>query len=277
MKKIAALIMSLCLSAVFCGCEYNSGSSSSDFKAPSYLKKYQDEDQESEEQENENEQAAPAEDSAPAPAEAPKAAPAPVTAQSTSAGETPVQPSTEQQATAAAQSVPSSAADSFRYGIWWANDGMGDSYYYFSGEGRTGSVHNQENGLGLDFSYEIYGNTAVFHMGNAEVARQAAVEWIDSSNLYLHWTDGSSEKLVFYSSVDFDNFFFYNNSELIALSLDYFENVNGWRPEYAEAGIGSGGMIDVFMYDGDQCCERYSVDRFTAAGTDLSGGSIKLD
>ncbi|NLT09900.1 MAG: hypothetical protein GXY08_10390 [Ruminococcus sp.] len=273
MKKIAAIIVSLCLAAVLCGCnDTRSSSSSSEVKTPAYLKKYHEDKQESEEEQQSD---APAAEATQSETEEPeKSAPEPAAAPPV--GNNPPTPSAENGTVPVSDDTPATSYDGFRHGIWWANDGKGDSYYYF-GDNSSGYVQTQENGLGLGFSYELYGNNIVFHMDGAESSLQAMVEWTDSNSAVLNWTDGRAESLSFYSPVDVENFYFYNNSELIALALDHFEAANGWRPSYAEASIGSGGLIEVSMYDGDMFCDRYSVDRFSAKGTDLSGNSVSLD
>ncbi|MBQ6181966.1 MAG: hypothetical protein IJK31_09830 [Ruminococcus sp.] len=273
MKKIAAIIVSLCLSAGLCGCtDTRSSSSSSEVKIPAYLKK-DNEDKQGNEEKQQQEAQKTEEEQTETEGSA-KSAPEPAAAPPVSNNTAPQQ--AENGTVPISDDSPAVSSDGFRHGIWWANDGKGDSYYYFA-DNSSGCVQTQENGLGLGFSYELYGNNVVFHMDGAESSLQAMVEWTDSSSAVLHWTDGSAESLVYYSSVDINDFYFYNNSELIALALDHFEAANGWRPSYAEASIGSGGLIEVCMYDGDMFCDKYSVDRFSAEGTDLGGNSVSLD
>lgn len=271
MKKIAALIISLCLSAGVCGCTSSTGSSAPDVKVPSYLKQ---EGQGDEQEAAEPDKPAWIESGESAPAEAPRSAPE--TAKSAENTAPPAQQTSGGEAPAIEYDQPTTA-DGFRYGIWWANDGAGDSYYFFAPDNRTGSIFTQENGMELGFSYEIYGNTAVFHMDGAEGSLQAMVEWLDSSSLILHWTDGHSESLSYYSAIDRSGFYYYTNSQLVALALDHFETVNGWRPSYAEADIGEIGLIEISLYDGEDRCELYTVDRFTASGTNFAGNPIELD
>lgn len=262
MKKIAAIFMSVWLSAGLFGC--SSSDSSSEFKPPSYLKKYQNDEQKS----DDNEQSGGSENEE-------------TTAETTEEVSGPEDEDNtlqhdEGEETPEAEYAPASESDGFPYGIWWANDGSGDSYYFFAADNRTGSHIAQENGLEVDFSYEIYGNTAVFHMDGADSA-EAMVHWLDSSELILNWSDGRAENLVYYSPMEASDFYFYSNSQLAGLGIDYFEMQNGWRPYYAEADVGAGGLIDVMIYDGGECCECYSVDRFTACGTDLAGNYVVLD
>lgn len=252
MKKAIIAVISLCMAASAWSCGQLDQNSSSDIEPPAYLKGEQSPQPELQDSQSD----LPADD-------------------------VQTQPVTEQQETSEATSqtekispVPSSTG--FPYGLWWANDGSGDSYYFFSDDNCSGSLHSQQTGTGLGFDYEIYGNTAIFHLGAADNSTEAMVEWSDSHNCILHWEDGRDETLVYYDAVDYDDFFHYTSEELSELAAVFYEKNTGTAPDYTESTIGAGGLIVIDVYSGGEWAETYSLDRFTASGTDSSGTPVKL-
>ena len=164
MKKAIIAVISLCMAASTWSCGQLDQNSSSDIEPPAYLKGEQSPQPELQDSQSD----LPADD-------------------------VQTQPVTEQQETSEAPTqterispVPSSTG--FPYGLWWANDGSGDSYYFFSDDNCSGSLHSQQTGTGLGFDYEIYGNTAIFHL---ELPITALKLW---SNGPIHITASSTRR-----------------------------------------------------------------------------------
>ena len=168
----------------------------------------------------------------------------------------------------------------FAPGIWWSTSSDGDRYFSFNAVGTEGSFRDQESGIGLGFSYEAEGNTLTFHMGDAGNSVQATVAFTDSRTAVLTWADSSTETLTYQGLGNFDTFRFYSNLELCEMALDYYEARNHYRPGDAAAAVQSDGTIVIQLYDNmtdhNATSAWYTVDRFSAQGTDMLGNAVNL-
>ncbi|MDE5768079.1 MAG: hypothetical protein K2H82_01715, partial [Oscillospiraceae bacterium] len=168
----------------------------------------------------------------------------------------------------------------FATGIWWATGANGDRYFYFQATEHQGSFRDQENGIGQEFSYEANGNSVTFHIGSPADSTQASVSFTDSRTVVITWQNGSSETLVYQNAGGFDTFQYYSNIQLCEMALNYCEAHENYRPEMVGAAVQSDGKILIQLYDnlGDHNTTTawYTVDRFTAQGTDAHGNRINL-
>lgn len=168
----------------------------------------------------------------------------------------------------------------FTSGIWWAVSADGDRYFYFEDAGNKGSFRDQENGISQEFTYESDGNSIVFHMGSASSSAQATVIFTDSKTAVITWESGASETLTYQGLGNFDTFRYYSNVQLCEMALDYYEAHENYRPELVGAEVQSDGKIAIQLYDNlgshNSTSAWYTVDRFTAQGTDAHGNFINL-
>ncbi|MBE6877425.1 MAG: hypothetical protein E7496_12060 [Ruminococcus sp.] len=173
------------------------------------------------------------------------------------------------------------ATQKFEPGIWWSTSGDGDRYFCFYTGNNAGSFQDQESGLGMAFSYETDGdNTVIFHIGDAESSERVQVNFTDSSTAVLTWANGATETLAYQGLGNFDTFHFYSNLELCEMALDYYEAKYAYRPADASAEVQANGKIAIQLYDSledhNSTSAWYTVDRFTAQGTDIMGNTINL-
>lgn len=168
----------------------------------------------------------------------------------------------------------------FTSGIWWATSADGDRYFCFDDIGNKGSFRDQENGIGQEFTYEYSGNSTVFHIGGAASSTQATVIFTDSKTAVITWENGTSETLVYQGLGNFDTFRYYSNVQLCEMALDYYEAHENYRPEQVGAAVQPDGKIVIQLYDNlgshNSNSAWYTVDRFTAQGTDALGNNINL-
>lgn len=182
-----------------------------------------------------------------------------------------------------APSVPTetvTADQLFTSGIWWATGAGEDRYFYFQATGHQGSFRDQENGIGEEFSYETNGNSVTFHIGSPTDSTQASVNFTDSRTAVVTWQNGSSETLVYQNAGGFDTFQYYSNIQLCEMALNYCEAHENYRPEMVGAEVQSDGKILIQLYDNlggyNTTAAWYTVDRFTAQGTDAHGNHVNL-
>ena len=171
----------------------------------------------------------------------------------------------------------------FESGIWWSVSGEGDRYFCFYTSGRSGSFQDQESGLGMAFSYDIDESDetiVIFHIGDAESSERVQTVFTDSNTAVLTWENGSTETLSYQGLGNFDTFHFYSNLELCEMALDYYESKYAYRPADASAEVQADGKIAIQLYDSlsdhNATSAWYTVDRFTAQGTDIMGNTINL-
>ncbi|MDE5754682.1 MAG: hypothetical protein K2H89_09115 [Oscillospiraceae bacterium] len=168
----------------------------------------------------------------------------------------------------------------FASGIWWATSADGDRYFCFDDVSNKGSFCDQENGIGQEFTYEFSGNSAVFYIGSASSSTQATVIFTDSKTAVVTWENGASETLTYQGLGNFNTFRYYSNVQLCEMALDYYEAHENYRPGLVGAAVQPDGKIAIQLYDnlGDHNTTSawYTVDRFTAQGTDAHGNSINL-
>ncbi|MBR0485466.1 MAG: hypothetical protein IJJ69_11960 [Oscillospiraceae bacterium] len=171
----------------------------------------------------------------------------------------------------------------FEPGIWWSISSEGERYFCFYTANHAGSFQDQESGLGMAFSYDTTDdeNILIFHIGDAESSERVQASFPDSNTAVLTWENGSTETLSYQGLGNFDTFHFYSNLELCEMALDYYEAKYAYRPADASAEIQADGKISIQLYDNMEdhisTSAWYTVDRFTAQGTDIMGNTINLN
>ena len=170
----------------------------------------------------------------------------------------------------------------FEPGIWWSTSSDGDRYFCFYSGSDSGSFRDQESGIGLSFEYEAEENSdrIIFHIGDSSDSTYVTVNFADSSTAELTWDNGSVETLKYQGLGNFDTFKFYSNLELCEMAVESYERQNGERPADSSAQIQANGKITIELYsslgDSNSAIAWYTVDRFSAKGTDITGNSIDL-
>ena len=176
---------------------------------------------------------------------------------------------------------PVTASHKFEAGIWEASSSDGQRYFCFDGDADSGSFRDQENGIGMAFTYEVEDeNTILFHIGESSDKTRVTVNFSGTEQATLTWANGNTEKISYLGLGNFNTFHFYSNVELCEMALDYYEAQTGYRPGDASAQVQENGLIAIQLYDnmGDHNSTSawYTVDKYTARGTDLTGNSVDL-
>ena len=169
----------------------------------------------------------------------------------------------------------------FEAGIWEASSSDEHRYFCFDADTDSGSFRDQENGLGMAFNYEVEDeNTIIFHIGETSDNTRATVTFSGTEQATLTWENGSVEKISYLGLGNFNTFHFYSNVELCEMALNYYEKQTGYRPGDAAAQVQADGLIAIQLYDnmGDHNSTSawYTVDKYTATGTDLTGNPVDL-
>ena len=221
-----------------------------------------------------------------APAETTTTAPPPaITAPpATTAATMPVTAPPVETAAAAATAPPEETvplAQRFEPGIWEASSSDGSRYFFFDTGSDSGSFRDQDSGLGMAFSYEVENdNTIIFHISETSDRTKATVSFSGTEQATLTWENGSTEKLSYLGLGNFNTFHFYSNVQLCEMALNQYEKQTGYRPGDASAQVQENGLIAIQLYDnmGDHNSTSawYTVDKYTAQGTDLTGNSVDL-
>lgn len=170
---------------------------------------------------------------------------------------------------------------SFRSAVWLAKDPETDTERYFRFyDDHNGVVLDQETGMGLGFTCELTVDGGTFHFGAPDTSDPVKFIWSDENTLSMIWDNGKREGLVFLRDNGAEEYPFYSNEQLTTMALDYYEALTGYRPSMAAAIINLDEMIAIQLYDvvGDHIStsDWYTVDRYTAVGTNVTGDPIDL-
>lgn len=160
----------------------------------------------------------------------------------------------------------------FKKGVWlYSVDGEYTDFYLFYGDGG-GVTLSLEMGIGVAFQYESDGTNAVFHMGAADVNDNAELDFTDENTCAVNWEDSVAGQLTFFRDADPVQFDFYSNEELCRMALDYYTAQTGYTPSSAGSRSNADGTVTIQLYDNledhNSTSAWYTVDRFTAEGTD---------
>ena len=169
-----------------------------------------------------------------------------------------------------------------RPGVWWSVSDdytIKDRYYYFDGN-NIGSYLLQENGKGGSFTYSVIDNTIEIDFSDGEKVSYTLSEVESDKNKLLLSTDENSFTLTYQGNIDFSQFKFYSNEELIEMGKRLFLKSHDKLTPYIDAEIWQDGSIALhFYYIGETntaTLEWYIVDRFTAKGKDITEKDIDL-
>ena len=169
----------------------------------------------------------------------------------------------------------------FRPGVWWAIDAGIDGYYEICADG-TGAFVDQENGLGVGLTYEVFGNKVTFHKAAADVTDTAVVTAVSDTEIDLTWDDGHTEHWNYMSEGTLGGFTFYTNEQLGQMALEYYKAETGNTVGHVavNADPENPRTVNIQLYDslGDHnsTAAWYFVDRFTAQGTDMLQNAVDL-
>ncbi|MBR2086770.1 MAG: hypothetical protein IJ906_06490 [Oscillospiraceae bacterium] len=169
---------------------------------------------------------------------------------------------------------------SFRSAVWIAKDHNTESERFFIFQDDThGRIVDQQNGQETPFTCTLTGAEKSFVIG-AEEAKPVAVIWTDDQHAVIRWGEDKSEALTLLRENGNEPLHFFNNEQLCAMALDYFEKANGIRPEHARTFYNLDEMIAIQLYNTDgsasDTLDWYTVDRYTAEGYNTLNESIRL-
>ncbi|MBR7037972.1 MAG: hypothetical protein IKI21_01805 [Oscillospiraceae bacterium] len=162
---------------------------------------------------------------------------------------------------------------------WLAHADDGTDRYFTFYDDHNGSYRDQETGDGLSFTYELHDDgTAVFHI--ADRTDNVEVTWADNGTAYLLWNGTWGETIRQIRNSASEPLDFFPNVQLCEMALNYYQAHNGYRPAAAEAMINYDEKIAIQLYDDmdghTATSDWYTVDRYTATGTNILGEPIDL-
>lgn len=181
-------------------------------------------------------------------------------------------------------------------GVWWLKDKDYGGEIWVIQDNKAGYVTELINGIGYDFTYEIYGSAVVFsyHGTTAEGSETFTLgdgEIIIDKSRKLTFLTGKSDGFVVYSNVDLAN----KAAEYYASTHDgHFPAKAVYSIEYDDLvrirllnddSRSSDEFNDWYFLIEDEKDEsdwtyteiaRYTVDRFTGKGKDIDGREVDL-
>ncbi|MBE6902405.1 MAG: hypothetical protein E7478_08005 [Ruminococcaceae bacterium] len=188
--------------------------------------------------------------------------------------------SATEQTTTAEEAVPQPPAESkmsFEPGVWTIKvGGVPKGYYITDADALSGRTLEFETGTGIGFEYIIGVNEVWFSFGEADNYTLYPVLGGDPSIVFLELPDGTEMEMRYESDMDPEALDFYSNMQLCELALQYYTAQTGYTPSSAAAETNEDGTVTIQLYDnlGDHnsTAAWYTVDRFTATGTDDTAG-----
>ncbi len=172
----------------------------------------------------------------------------------------------------------------FTSGVWKvATEGIPTGYYIIYEDGKGGATIDFETNIGSAFEYSISDNEVTFSFGSADNKTVCKILSNEKTHLKLEFPDGVIKELWHDENLspDPDALVFYSNIELCDMALNYYTANNDYTPSGVAAVTNPDGTVTIQLYDnlGDHnsTAAWYTVDRFTAKGTDdNSGETIQL-
>ena len=169
---------------------------------------------------------------------------------------------------------------SFRSAIWIAKDRDTESERFFIFQDDTrGRIVDQQNGKETPFTCTLTGAEKSFVLG-AEGAKSVKVFWTDDQHAVIRWGEEKSESLTLLRENGDEPLHFFNNEQLCAMALDYYEKATGIRPAHARTFYNLDEMIAIQLYNNDgsasDTLDWYTVDRYTAEGYNSFNETIRL-
>ena len=183
--------------------------------------------------------------------------------------------------------------DTIAPGLWWsvASTDLGDddyyrndTYYEFREDG-TGYALDQYSCQGIGFEYALEGNKLTLRLeisNDEETTYQDLalnVKFINKDNMEFSTYDGFTESLTYLSDEPIAQFEVYTTSELEDMAQNYFNASDGRGCDIAIGSIDRNDMVQIVLYEGDDAADIvdiYTIDRYTAKGTDSKGEEVDL-
>lgn len=153
-----------------------------------------------------------------------------------------------------------------------------ENVYVFRADG-SGSIRTIETGTGVPFQTEFdkATSTITFHIGGAEDTEKATLLRYSDSVINLKWEDGRELALDCVSDKEQE---FYNYDQLGKLALDYYEALNGTRPESFAVQPAQTGQAAIQLMENHKdnvaTLEWYFVNPFDCCGENLMGDFVNL-
>ena len=169
---------------------------------------------------------------------------------------------------------------SFRSAIWIAKDHNTEIERFFVFQDDTrGRIINQQNGQETPFTCTLTGAEKSFVIGG-EGAKPVKIFWTDDQHAIIRWGEDKVETLTFLRDNGNEPLHFFNNEQLCAMALDYYEKATGIHPAHARTFYNLDEMIAIQLYNNDgsasDTLDWYTVDRYTAEGYNTLNETIQL-
>lgn len=176
-------------------------------------------------------------------------------------------------------------------GLWYAYSETGSSYYYFYPDRDfSGFKISTADGVTAPFEYEKREKYYLFHFTRVDDNTSIEVEYKDDEHVNFLINGTYTEKLEYMSDVNYNEFMFYTNDELIRKAASHYAysidnpklagNLSGNVIEKPD----SMAVVQVTkqVFDNGvgvhrtEICETYTVSRLNAKGTDSAGQAVNL-
>ncbi|MGN0688532.1 MAG: hypothetical protein ACI4KA_10555 [Oscillospiraceae bacterium] len=178
--------------------------------------------------------------------------------------------------------VQETEAASFKEGVWLSRyNGTPSGYYIMYSDGKGGRTLGFEVGTGVGFEYELGADEVMFHYGDALDNTPYTITENTADKVSLKDADGAVLEMTYDGTLDPDALEFYSNMQLCEMALSYYSALTGYTPSSVASQTNEDGTVTIQLYDnlGDHNSTSawYTVDRFTAEGTDdITGERIAL-
>lgn len=193
----------------------------------------------------------------------------------TSAEETETTPDT----TAASEETDPSDAFYLAEGFWLAKGSQDNQYLYFNSDCSTGHFANESDGSKLAFTYLLEGDTLTISADASEPAI-GKITWTDEHDAVIVWENGYTEEFSHLNMMTPDTYNFFSDEQLCGMALRYYAAMHDYTPSKAAAETQEDGSVLIQLYDDledhNSTSDWYTVNRFTAEGTNLQGEEINL-
>ncbi|MBR5089591.1 MAG: hypothetical protein IK093_09185 [Ruminiclostridium sp.] len=162
-------------------------------------------------------------------------------------------------------------------GVWWLKDKEYGGEIWVIQDNKAGYGTELINGIGFDFTYELDGNSGVFHYHCPTREGDESFTLGDNGSEIVFTEPDNTRKLVLVKE-KLDGYGVYDNTSLVELANEYYAGQhNGQYPVNSEWSIEDDDRVQIQLYDKNGAViERYFIDRFTAKGTDADGNEVVL-
>lgn len=81
-------------------------------------------------------------------------------------------------------------------GVWSSGSDSSRKIWHFFSDGNDGRLILDDMGIGINFDYDISGDTIMFHMGGEDDDTPARIEWLTDSSLVIFWKESGVEEML---------------------------------------------------------------------------------